>query len=108
MQSTGQTSTQDASLTPMQGWVITYAKVGTVYGKPGTGSGAERGDPEMVRSLAAAAKEEREESSQLMIGRIDPQTRMREPWLGEMPQLVSQETHENGSEAWPAPTPDGA
>jgi hypothetical protein len=44
-----------------------------------------------------------------MIGRIDPsQTRMREPWLGEMPQLISQETYEEGGETWRARTSSGA
>jgi hypothetical protein len=44
-----------------------------------------------------------------MIGRIDPsQTRLGEPWLGEMPQLVSQQAYEEGSETWRARTSGGA
>lgn len=44
-----------------------------------------------------------------MIGRVDAsQTRLREPWLSEMPQLVSQEAYGEGTETWRARTSTGA
>lgn len=43
-----------------------------------------------------------------MIGKTDPGTSVREMWLGEMPQLVTQEPQPDGREAWRGRTSAGA